>query len=168
MALIVKKSQIPGSGKGLYTTKALKKADKIIQYRGEEIGWKEYEKRVKRDEDGYLFFFNKNKCVDAFHTPQFKARYANDANGFTRVKGLRNNSQYEIFGEKCFVVATRDIKAGEEIFTDYTKDYWDSMRFNVKLKKKQEKEAAQKEKSAKKKTSAKKVSKKKTAPKKKK
>ena len=166
MALIVKKSQIPGSGKGLYTTKAFKKADKIIQYRGEEIGWKEYEKRVKRDEDGYLFFFNRNKCIDAYHTPQFKARYANDANGFTRVKGLRNNSQYEIFGEKCFVVAIRDIKAGEEIFTDYTKDYWDSMRYNIRLKKKQDKEAAQKEKAAKKKTSAKKVVKKKVSKKK--
>ena len=138
MALIVKKSQIPNSGKGLYTTKALKKETKIIEYRGEVIGWKDYKVRVDKDEDGYLFYFNRNKCIDAFHTPQYKARYANDANGFTRVKGLKNNSQYEIFDDKCFVVATRDIKAGEEIFTDYTKDYWDSMRYNYNLKKKQE------------------------------
>ena len=162
MALIVKKSQIPGSGKGLYTTKAFKKADKIIKYRGEEIGWKDYKVRVDKDEDGYLFFFNRNKCIDAFHTPQFKARYANDANGFTRVKGLKNNSQYEIFGDDCFIVAIRDIKAGEEIFTDYTKDYWDSMRYNYNLKKKQEKDAAQKTKK-----SIKKVVKKKTTAKKK-
>jgi len=151
MALIVKKSKIPGSGKGLYTTKPIKKESKIIQYRGEEIGWKEYKERVDRDEDGYLFFFNKNKCVDAFHTPQYKARYANDANGFERVKGLKNNSQYEIFDDACFIVATRDIKAGEEIFTDYTKDYWDSMRYNYNLKKKQNKEAAAKSKKAQKK-----------------
>jgi uncharacterized protein len=100
---------------------------------------------VKRDEDGYLFYFNKKRCIDAFHTPRYKARYANDANGFTRIKGLKNNSEYEIFGEKCFIVSTRDIKAGEEIFTDYTKDYWDSMRFNYKLKKKQEKAAETKQ-----------------------
>jgi len=148
MALIVKKSKIPGSGKGLYTTKAIKKDSKIIQYRGEEIGWKEYKERVDRDEDGYLFFFNRNKCVDAFHTPQYKARYANDANGFGRVKGLKNNSQYEIFDDACFIVATRDIKAGEEIFTDYTKDYWDSMRYNVNLKKQQKKAADKKQKAA--------------------
>ena len=154
MALIVKKSQLPGAGKGLFTTKFLKKDTKIIQYRGEEIGWKEYRERVKRDEDGYLFYFNKNRCVDAFHTPQYKARYANDANGFTRLKQYKNNSQYEIFGDKCFVVAIRDIKPGEEIFTDYTKDYWDSMRFNVKLKKKQQKEALKKK--AKKKATGKK------------
>jgi len=167
MALIVKKSQIPGSGKGLYTTKAFKKADKIIQYRGEEIGWKDYKERVDKDEDGYLFFFNRNKCIDAFHTPQFKARYANDANGFTRIKGLKNNSQYEIFDKDCFIVATRDIKAGEEIFTDYTKDYWDSMRHNYKLKKKQEKDAVQKAKRSAKKVVKKKISKKKVAKKKK-
>ncbi|HKC68051.1 MAG TPA: SET domain-containing protein-lysine N-methyltransferase [Bacteroidia bacterium] len=146
MALIVKKSQIPGSGKGLYTTKPLKKETKIIEYRGEVIGWKDYKERVDRDEDGYLFYFNKKRCVDAFHTPQYKARYANDANGFTRVKGLKNNSQYEIFGDKCFIVSTRDIKAGEEIFTDYTKDYWDSMKYNYNLKKKQKKEADKKQK----------------------
>ena len=163
MALIVKKSQIPGSGKGLYTTKFIKKDAKVIQYRGEEIGWKEYEKRVKRDEDGYLFFFSKQRCIDAFHTPQYKARYANDANGFTRIKGLKNNTQYEITGDKCFVVAIRDIKAGEEIFTDYTKDYWDSMRYNIKLKQKQDKEAKQKlaKKPSKKKPTTKKAIKKK-------
>jgi hypothetical protein len=141
MALIVKKSKIPGSGKGLFTTKAIKKGAKIIQYRGEEIGWSEYNRRVKRDEDGYLFYFNKKRCIDAFHTLQYKARYANDANGFTRIKGLKNNSEYEIFGETCFIVSTRDIKAGEEIYTDYTKDYWNSMNFNHKLKKRQEKAA---------------------------
>ncbi|MHB8260837.1 MAG: SET domain-containing protein [Bacteroidia bacterium] len=150
MALIIKKSQIPGAGKGLFTTKPLKKETKVIQYRGEEIGWAEYQKRVKRDEDGYLFYFNKKRCVDAFHTPQYKARYANDANGFTRVKGIKNNTEYEIVGDKCFVVATRDINAGEEIYTDYTKDYWDSMRYNHRLKKRQEK-AAEKQSAKKKK-----------------
>ena len=110
MALIVKKSKILGSGKGLFTTKAIKKGAKIIKYRGEEIGWSEYNKRVKRDEDGYLFYFNKKRCIDAFHTPQYKARYANDANGFTRIKGLKNNSEYEIFGDDCYIVSTRESK----------------------------------------------------------
>src|ERR1700746_3448313 len=124
MALLVKKSKLPGAGKGLYTTKPYKKDDKIIEYRGEIIGWGEYNKRVARNEDGYLFYFNRNKCVDAFHTPQYKARFANDAAGIVRIPGLRNNSHYEIHDNKCYIVAARDIKAGEEIFCDYTRDYW--------------------------------------------
>jgi uncharacterized protein len=139
MALLVKKSKIPGAGKGLFTTKPYKKDDKIIEYRGEIIGWGEYNKRVARNEDGYLFYFNRNKCVDAFHTPQYKARFANDAAGIVRIKGLRNNSHYEIHDDKCYIVAARDIKAGEEIFCDYTKDYWKCVRYNIKLKKKQDK-----------------------------
>src|SRR5688572_9115878 len=105
MALLVKRSRIPGAGKGLFTNRFIKKDSKIIQYRGEVIGWKDYNARVKRMEDGYLFYFNRNYCVDAFSTPQYKARYANDAAGLTRVKGLRNNSHYEVHDDKCYIVA---------------------------------------------------------------
>lgn len=132
MALIVKKSQLPGAGKGLFTTKPIKKGTKIIEYRGEIIEWKEYRKRVKEEKDGYLFFIRRNKCIDAYNTPQYKARYANDANGIVRVKGLKNNAQYEIHNDRCYIVATRDIKAGEEIFVDYSKEYWDAIRYNIK------------------------------------
>jgi hypothetical protein len=144
MALLVKKSKIPGAGKGLFTTKAIKKDAKIIEYRGEIIGWKDYHERVKKQEDGYLFYFNRNKCVDAFHTPQYKARFANDAAGITRVKGLRNNSHYEIIDDKCFIVAAREIKAGEEIFCDYTRDYWKCVRHNIKLEKEAERKKKKK------------------------
>jgi SET domain-containing protein len=132
MALLVKKSKLPKAGKGLFTTKPYKKDAKIIEYRGEIIKWKQYKERVKKCEDGYLFYINSNLCIDAFPTPQYKARYANDAEGLSRVKNLRNNSVYEIEGNKCFIVATRDIKAGEEIFVDYTKEYWDAVRFNIR------------------------------------
>ena len=132
MALKVKRSQLTGAGKGLYTTSAIKKKSKIIEYKGEIIDWKKYEKRVKEDRDGYLFFINKKRCIDAFDTPEHLARYANDAAGLSRVKGLRNNACYEIFGDQCFIVATRDIEAGEEILVSYTKEYWDCIRYNIK------------------------------------
>jgi len=133
MALIVKTSQLPHSGKGLFTTTPIKKGAKIIEYKGEIIDWKEYERRVERDEDGYLFFINNKRCIDAYNTPQYKARFANDAEGLSKIKGLRNNSVYEIEGEKCFIVASRDISAGEEIFVSYTKEYWDCIRYNIKI-----------------------------------
>lgn len=132
MALIVKRSRLPGAGKGLFTTKAIKKDSKIIEYKGEIINWKEYEKRVAEDKDGYLFYVTRNHCIDAYPTPQYMARYANDAMGLSRVKGLKNNCTYQIFGKKCFIVAERDISAGEEIFVDYTKEYWDCIRYNIR------------------------------------
>ncbi len=132
MALHVKKSSLPNAGKGLFTDKAIKKGTKIIEYKGEIIDWKEYEKRVAEDKDGYLFYINKTRCIDAFATPQHKARYANDAEGLSRVKGLKNNSSYEIFGDQCYIVAERNIEAGEEVFVDYSKEYWDCIRYNIK------------------------------------
>ena len=133
MALLVKTSQLPNSGKGLFTTTAIKKGERVIEYEGEIIDWKEYEKRVELNKDGYLFFINKKRCIDAFNTPQHKARFANDAAGLGRVKGLKNNCVYDIEGDKCFIVATKNIAAGEEIFVSYSKEYWDCIRYNIKI-----------------------------------
>lgn len=132
MTLIVKKSQLPNAGKGLYTTTPIKKGEQVIEYKGEIINWKEYEKRVAENKDGYLFFINNKRCIDAFPTPQYKARYANDAAGLSRVKGLKNNCDYEIVGDKCFIVARRNIQPGEEIFVNYTREYWECVRYNIK------------------------------------
>lgn len=132
MSLKVKKSQLPEAGKGLFTEKPIKKGEKIIEYKGEIIDWKEYEKRVLQNKDGYLFYISKKRCIDAFSTPKHMARFANDAAGLSRVKGLKNNSDYEIVDDKCFIVARRDIKKGEEIFVNYTKEYWDCVRYNIK------------------------------------
>ena len=132
MTLVVKKSQLPNAGKGLYTTTPIKKGEQVIEYKGEIINWKEYEKRVAENKDGYLFFISNKRCIDAFPTPQHKARFANDAAGLSRVKGLSNNCDYEIVGDQCFIVARRNIKAGEEIFVNYTKEYWDCVRYNIK------------------------------------
>jgi len=133
MALIVKKSRIPGAGKGLFTTKEIPKGKKIIEYRGEIIRWKAYRQRVKEHKDGYLLFVHRNRCIDAYSTPQYKARYANDAVGFRKNKMLKNNSSYIIYGVRCYIVSNRVIHAGEEILVSYGKDYWNCIRFNIKI-----------------------------------
>ena len=137
MALIVKKSQIPNAGKGLYTTKSIKSGTRVIEYKGEVINWKEYKRRVEKDQDGYLFHFSDDYCLDAYHTPEHKARYSNDAEGITTVEGLTNNCEYEVDGLRCFVLATKDIEAGEEIFVSYSKEYWDCIRYNINLQNKE-------------------------------
>ncbi len=132
MALVVKTSILPSAGKGLFTNKLILKGQKIVEYRGEIINWKEYERRVNQDRAGYLLYINKKRCIDAFDAHQYKARYANDAKGLSRIKGLKNNAVYEIHGDKGFIVATRDIQVGEEIFVSYSKEYWDCIRYNIK------------------------------------
>lgn len=134
MALVIKKSKLPGAGKGLFTTKAIRKDSKVIEYRGEIIGYKEYRRRARKEQDHYLFYLRRELCIDSLYTPQYKARYANDAAGITRLKGIRNNSDFIIYDDKCFIVSSRDIKAGEEIFVNYTKPYWDCMRKRMKRK----------------------------------
>jgi hypothetical protein len=55
-------------------------------------------------------------------------RFANDAAGLTRVSGVHNNAEYNIYGEKCYIEAIRTIEKGMEIFVNYGKEYWDLIR----------------------------------------
>jgi len=128
--LIIKKSRIPGGGKGLFTTSPIRKGDAIVEYKGEKITWEECEKRNRAHSNKapYLFFISKNNCIDAEFTMDALARYANDAEGFVKVKGLKNNSDYNIIGGKPYIVATRAIRAGSEILVSYGKDYWELMK----------------------------------------
>jgi uncharacterized protein len=136
--LLVRESLIPGSGKGLFTTVDIKKGTPVIQYTGEMLTWNQVQRKYKGDilEALYLFHLGPNKWIDAQDLPKAKARYANDAKGFVKVKSLNNNSEYQIIDGKAFIVATRDIKAGEEIFVDYTQGYWKALKEKYKLNKK--------------------------------
>lgn len=126
----VKKSQIPNSGKGLFADRDYKKGDIIVEYEGEKVSWKECQERNQNQKGhgGYYLYINKNNCVDAQYTLWAKGRYANDASGFIRVAGLRNNARYEIIKGKPFIVATRKINAGDEIFVSYGRAYWAVMK----------------------------------------
>jgi hypothetical protein len=129
--LYVKKSTIPNAGKGLFTKKAIKKGTLIVEYKGRRSTWKEV-----KDEDGkngYIFFINRNNVIDGLPYKKALARYANDARGLVRIKGLLNNSDYIVDGLKAYIEAKKDIPAGAEIFVDYGKDYWKIIRENIKL-----------------------------------
>ncbi|MGB3948293.1 MAG: SET domain-containing protein [Bacteroidia bacterium] len=143
--LEVRKSTIPNAGKGLYTKRDIKKGERIVEYLGEIITWKECDIRAEKDEGGYVFYISRNKCIDAFHTPDALARYANDAKGLTKIKGINNNCVYEIYKNRGWITATKNIKAGSEIFVSYGAQYWRDIRHNIKLendrKKAKEKEA---------------------------
>ena len=124
----IKKSQLPKAGKGLFVEQEYRRGDIICEYEGEFVPWSECEKRAQEGHEGYVFFISKNRCVDAYFTPWAMGRYANDARGIGRVSGLTNNAQYEIKrrnGEqRVFIVATRTILPGQEVFVHYGEDYW--------------------------------------------
>ena len=69
------------------------------------------------------------------------SRYANDAAGLTKTKGIRNNCCYEVWKHRGWIKAEKKIKAGEEIFVSYGAEYWRDIRYNIKLEKEKVKEA---------------------------
>ena len=130
--LVVKESTIPNSGKGLFTTQFIPKGTRIVEYKGRFTTWKE----VKNDSDnGYIYTINNNHVIDARPTPKALARYANDARGLVRVKGISNNSTYVNDGLKAYIESVKDIPAGAEILVSYGKEYWDVIRENLKIDK---------------------------------
>ncbi len=149
--VFVKKSQLPGAGKGLFAKRDIKKGERFVEYLGEIITEKELDKRAEKDEYGYAFYINSRNVIDAFHTPKELARYANDAKGLGRVKGLKNNCTYDDWKKRGWIKAEKNIKAGEEIFVDYGKEYWDDIKYNIKLDEERAKEAKKKKKKSKKK-----------------
>jgi hypothetical protein len=130
--LVVKKSRIPGAGKGLFTAVLIPKGTRIIEYKGDVVTWKEVEKMAD-DRNGYVFYFNSRYCIDAWKTTKGIAHYANDALGITRVEGLKNNSEYVTEKKRCFIEATRDIPKGAEILVGYGAEYWQVIRYNIRL-----------------------------------
>jgi SET domain-containing protein len=150
--LFVKTSRLPGSGKGLFTKKMIPKGTRIVEYKGRITKWKEVKDAW---ENGYIYSINNNHVIDAMPTKNALARYANDAQGIVRVKGITNNSVYINDGLKAYIESTRDIPAGGEILVQYGKDYWDVQRANLKIDRQQEKQR-QKEQMKKKKANSKK------------
>jgi SET domain-containing protein len=143
--LFVKKSTIPNSGNGLFTKKFIPKGARIVEYKGKISPWKDV-----KDEDGkngYIFYITRNHVIDAKGRKSAFARYANDAKGLVKIKGVNNNCEYVTDKLKAFIEAKKDIPAGSEIFVDYGDEYWKVIRENIKLWKQEEKEKLQVEKS---------------------
>jgi uncharacterized protein len=129
--LQIKRSRIPGSGKGLFTKIFIPAGTNIVEYTGKIISWKE----VKAD-NAYIFYVTRNHVIDAGPYKTALARYANDARGIYRLKGKHNNADYVEEGLSVFIQATRDIQKGEEILVGYGKEYWNSIRYNLRSEKK--------------------------------
>ncbi len=130
--LYIKKSSLPGAGKGLFTKVFIPKGTRITEYKGEIVTWKEVEKMADY-RNGYVFYFSQKYCIDAWKTKKGVAHFANDAKGIVRVPTIKNNADYVTEKRRCYIEAVKDIPARTEILVDYGKEYWDAIRYNVRL-----------------------------------
>ena len=137
--LVVKKSTIPGAGKGLFTKVDIPKDSRIVEYKGRITTWKEVE---WDSENKYIYTINPKHVIDARRTMKALARYANDAKGLTKLKGVNNNCIYVNEGLKAYIESVKDIPAGSEILVAYGKEYWDVIRQNIKNEQREAKEKA--------------------------
>ena len=129
-ALYVDNSSIPSAGKGLFTSTDIQKGEIITEYTGDITTWEE----VRHDASNlYIYFVNDDYVINAKEHPEAIARYANDAHGLTRIRGLHNNSKFVNINGKIFIKALRFVKAGSEILADYGKGYWETVKKNKEL-----------------------------------
>lgn len=142
--LKIKRSTLPGAGKGLFTKKFIPKGTRIVEYKGKISSWKDAD--TQDGGNGYIYYVKRYHVIDALPRPNALARYANDAQGMMRVKGITNNCDYVEDGLKVYIEAKKDIPAYSEILVGYGKEYWDVIRAYKRAK---EKERLKKEKPAK-------------------
>jgi SET domain-containing protein len=120
-------STIPNSGKGLFAKKDFKKGEYICKFTGDYIDSKELEKRdVGGARSAYFIYIDDDTTLDVYDS-KCLAKYANDAEGFRKIRGKKNNSALAQDGKNIYIQATKDIDAGDEIFVGYGKDYWDNI-----------------------------------------
>jgi SET domain-containing protein len=124
--LFIKKSGLPKSGKGLFTRIFIPKNSNIVEYKGKITTWEKA--NHAEGQNPYIFYVNKSHVIDAKNNKAALARYANDAKGMNRVKGIVNNSIYTVKNKKVFIKAARDIPPGSEVLVGYGKEYWDIMK----------------------------------------
>lgn len=128
--LVVKRSTLPKSGKGLFTKKPIKKGEYIVEYKGRKRKWSD----VKDDDkNGYLYYVNRNFVIDALPAVKTLGRYANDARGLSKINGITNNARYIYDKGHVYIEAIKNIAAGSEILVSYGKEYWDIVKHNLKV-----------------------------------
>jgi SET domain-containing protein len=127
--LYIQPSQITNAGNGLFTSIDIEKGEIISKFIGEIISNKEAWRRYDLKEDDYFMTLPSGETLDCKRTDCF-AKLANDAEGIP--SKFNNNSKIIIDNEENVVlVAIRDIKAGEEIFTGYGRRYWQRNKYRV-------------------------------------
>ena len=112
--IAVKTSRI--HGRGVYAARRLKAGERIIEYKGERITWKEADRRPSSDPDDphHTFFFSLSdgKTVIDANVGGNAARWINHSCD-------PNCETEESDDGRVYIQAMRDIRSGEELNYDY-------------------------------------------------
>ena len=108
----VRKSGI--HGKGVYALRPLKAGEKIIEYTGEVITWKEALRRHPHDpkDPNHTFYFT----LDDKHV--LDAKFGGNASRWIN-HACEPNCESDVTDGRVFIKALRDVSPGEELFYDY-------------------------------------------------
>ena len=110
--IIVRRSKIHGAG--IFAAQDIKEDQNIIEYKGEKILSKEGDPRSEIDEKlTYIFILDDKFDVDGSVNGN-EARLINHS--------CAPNAYIDIIDSKIWIIADRDIAAGEEIAYDYSFD----------------------------------------------
>ena len=101
-------------GRGGFATRDIERGERIVEYTGERISWKEADRRyndasMKRHHT-FLFTLTSRTCVDA-------AVGGNDARFINH--SCDPNCEAVIVNGRIYIEAIQDIRAGEELTYDY-------------------------------------------------
>jgi len=117
-------SSIPGSGMGLYAEENIKKGDLIVEVTG-----KKYSTDSDIVPENDLYLLDSGDGTNDYIDVTGPAMYANDACGLSRIPGLVNNSLFRLLDDgSMWLEATKNIKAGQEIFASYGRAYWTAIK----------------------------------------
>ena len=116
-------SNIPNAGKGLFTAIPIWKDEIISLFKGEILSDDESKERAQKGNNKYFITMLDGSIMDSMHVKCF-AKYANDSKGIVK-SNFKINALITVDGKNnVCLVASRNIKIGEEIFCSYGKKYW--------------------------------------------
>ena len=100
-------------GLGLFAAESIKKKEMIIEYVGNILTKEEADEKSSNQ---YLFEISRNKTIDGY--PRWNiARYVNHA----CLEAV--NAESDVKKSRVFIIATKNIKEGDEILYDYGEEF---------------------------------------------
>jgi hypothetical protein len=138
LSVEVKTSTIPNAGFGLFATRDFESKVHLVPYEGER-----FQCQIAGD---YALAYKKGHWMDcAWSTTCCAGRYINDPRNSKKVNC---RFVYDKIADKVWVVSTKKIKTGEELFLNYGYHaYWvQKRRLEKELKEEKEQEERQKKK----------------------
>ena len=126
--LELKPSLIPGAGLGVFAKADIDAGIILAEYRG-AVFLSELESKINKLNNKCLRINNDSfiagtNCIAAFVNDIIDLEESKKNKDFIKHKDKDYNCSFQRTYSKMFVVSTKPIKEGEELYIDYGKNYW--------------------------------------------